>query len=234
MTVQGQNRKVAGKHRRIAAWMRRQAGPLTLWWRSKRGSQDRRWASTRDQLTADMEVRGEDTEAEPQALPSALPEWVIMVLGRPGWFDPTLLGTVRLKLVNLFVRVIQRMAGVPVAATTIGDTIYFREPKFFDPESPAGLALLAHELRHVEQWREQGFVQFSIRYALEFLRHGGYGPNISFEADACEVQRTAQEHLEEEFAHNDDESPCLITPAGHAPNPQYSLLRPYPDLPRGT
>ncbi|MFQ5859389.1 MAG: DUF4157 domain-containing protein [Anaerolineae bacterium] len=124
------------------------------------------------------------------------------------------------------------MARVPIAATTIGDTIYFREWKYFDPHSPLGLALLAHELRHVEQYREQGgVVRFSIHYVWGFVR-GGYGANISFEAEAYKVGNTVKSHLVEEFAHNANKALCLTTLAGHTPNPQYSYLRPYPALPR--
>ena len=167
-------------------------------------------------------------------LPSTLPACCIRVLGRPGWFDPALLTTVRLKPANLFIRAISspRVAGREIAATTIGSTIYFRQPERFDPHSPAGLALLAHELRHVEQYQARGgVVRFFIDYILAYLR-GGYGTNIPFEAEAYEVGRVVYAHLEEEFAYNAGQSLCEITPAGHIPNPRYSLLQPYPTLPR--
>lgn len=171
---------------------------------------------------------------EPNTLPLTLPACCIKVLGRPGWYDPALLTSVRLRPATLFVRTISspRVAGTEVTATTIGSTIYFREPKGFDPHSPAGLALLAHELRHVEQYQERGgVVRFSIDYVLEYLR-GGYGTEISFEAEAYEVGSVVYAHLEAEFAHNAGQVLCEVTEAGHTPNPLYALLRPYPALPR--
>ncbi|MFQ6058641.1 MAG: DUF4157 domain-containing protein [Anaerolineae bacterium] len=179
----------------------------------------------------DMSESGQDIEAAPEALPPTLPECCIKVLGRPGWFDPALLRAVRLRPANPFVRAIQRMARRPIAATTIGDTIYFRDAADFDPHSPPGLGLLAHELRHVEQYRERGgVVRFSAHYVLEFLR-GGYRPDISFEAEAYEVESIVRDHLRQEFTYNASEALCLTTPAGHTPNPQYRLLEPSPTLP---
>jgi hypothetical protein len=168
-------------------------------------------------------------------LPSKLPDYCIRVLGRPGWFDRALLEEVRLRPANLFVRSISSrwVTGTDITATTIGDTIYFRAPERFDPHSPAGLALIAHELRHVEQYREQGgILRFAILYVLEYVLEGGYGMNISFEANAFEVSRIVRGHLEEELAFNSGEGPCVETPAGFKPNPLYRLLSPYPALPR--
>ncbi|MFQ5859443.1 MAG: DUF4157 domain-containing protein [Anaerolineae bacterium] len=171
---------------------------------------------------------------EINGLPSTLPRCCIRVLGRPGWFDPALLWAVRLRPVNLLVRAIssRRVTGTRITATTIGDTIYFRRPERFDPHSPAGLALLAHELRHVEQYRAWGgVVPFSVAYVWEYLREG-YGTNIFFEAEAHEVAGTVQAHLEAELTYNDGELPCLTPPSGHMPNPLYRYLRPCPTIPR--
>jgi len=168
------------------------------------------------------------------ALPPTLPGCCIKVLGRPGWFDPALLHAVRLRPANLFVRAISsaRLTGTEITAITIGNTIYFRRPERFDPHSPAGLALLAHELSHVEQcWASGGVVRFAIEYILEYLR-GGYGTNIAFEAEAYKVGSAVLDHLEAEFAYNAGQSLCEITPAGHTPSALYRFLRPYSALPR--
>src|SRR4029077_17784849 len=45
-------------------------------------------------------------------------------------------------------------------AVTIGDEIYFR-PGRFQPDTPEGSALLAHELAHVAQQRARGPVESS-------------------------------------------------------------------------
>lgn len=172
----------------------------------------------------------------PDTLPLVLPACCIEVLGRPGWFDPALLAAIRLRPANAFVRAISspRVAGKEISATTLGETIYFRQPERFDPTSPAGLALLAHEIRHVEQYRDRGgVVRFALAYISEYMR-GGYGTGISFEADAYQVGRIVYAHLEEEFAYNAGQPPCVLTPAGYVPNALYSLLRPYPTLPRLT
>ncbi|MFQ5342893.1 MAG: DUF4157 domain-containing protein [Anaerolineae bacterium] len=175
-----------------------------------------------------------ESSFDPNALPPTLPECCLKVLARPGWYDAALLRAVRIQPANLFVRAISspRVAGMEIAATTIGHTIYFRDPAYFDPHSPDGLALLAHEIRHIEQYREQGgVVRFSINYLLEYLR-GGYGTDISAEAEAYELGSTVQAHLEAEFAYNAGQVLCEITPAGHTPNLLYSFLTPYPALPR--
>jgi hypothetical protein len=55
------------------------------------------------------------------------------------------------------------------------------------------VALLGHELVHVQQWREQGPVRFLVRYFGEYLRLRAQGMRhwpayaaISFEAEARE------------------------------------------------
>ncbi len=174
------------------------------------------------------------SEPQPGTLPPRLPECCIRVLARPGWYDLELLQRVRLRPANLFVRAISspRVAGTEVAATTIGNTIYFRQLEQFDPHSPAGLALLAHEIRHVEQYLAHGgVVRFSVDYVLQYMR-GGYGTEISFEAEAYHIGSVVYAHLEEEFAYNGGQVLCQVTPAGHNPNPQYTFLTPYPPLPR--
>ena len=57
-----------------------------------------------------------------------------------------------------------RMGG-PAAAVTLGRTIVFH------PEARCTRQLLAHELEHVRQWREDPLL-FPLRYALATLRHG--------------------------------------------------------------
>jgi hypothetical protein len=56
-----------------------------------------------------------------------------------------------------------RMGG-PAAAVTLGRTIVFH------PGARVTRELLAHELEHVRQWREDAL--FPLRYTLATLRHG--------------------------------------------------------------
>lgn len=73
--------------------------------------------------------------------------------------------------------VLGRMGG-PAAAVTLRRTI------IVSPAYPVTPALIAHELTHVRQWRED--VLFPVRYALASLRHG-YHAN-PYEVEAREVE----------------------------------------------
>lgn len=213
------------------------AGVAAWWWRRRQQKTEPETTPqdagelTRVSTLADAEA---DTTAQ-TVLPPALPECCVNVLGRPRWYDRELLRSVKIRPANAFVRAISspQVAGTEITATTIGDTIYFRQPEGFDPHAPAGLALLAHEVRHVEQYREHGGI---IGFALDYIRQyraAGYGTDISFEKEAYEIGSIVQTHLTEEFTHNDGESVCRMTPAGeHGPNLAYAYLEPYPDLPK--
>lgn len=50
------------------------------------------------------------------------------------------------------------------AAMTLGRSVLVRRDRLAD------VALLAHELVHVRQWREQGRVRFAARYTADYLR----------------------------------------------------------------
>lgn len=204
-------------------------GLLAVWWRRRQEGQD-----LGERQIADERLSREAAVSPSEELPASLPECCIEVLCRPGWYDRSMLREVQIKPANAFVKLIssERVAGTDITATTIGDTIYFRKPEEFDPHSPAGLALLAHEIRHVEQYQEHGgLVGFAIDYVRQYLQ-GGYGEGISFEAEAYELQGIVYKHLEQEFAYNSDHNLCEVTPAGHRPNLQYAYLEPYPELPR--
>lgn len=205
-------------------------GLIALLWDRRRSPQQPH-AGTSDRMHLRASVLD---DAVAPTLPSRLPECCIEVLSRPGWYDRRLLHSVKIKPANRFVRAISnpRVAGTDIAATTIGDTIYFRQAERFDPHTPEGLALLAHEIRHVEQYQALGgILGFGLHYVREFLR-GGYGTNISFEDEAYAIQRAVADHLRREFAHNADAAPCLMTAGGHRRNPEYVSLRSYPDLDR--
>jgi hypothetical protein len=48
---------------------------------------------------------------------------------------------------------------------------------------------LIHELVHIEQYRENGFLKFLLLYSLESIRHGYYENRFEIEA------RAAEEHI---------------------------------------
>ena len=85
-------------------------------------------------------------------------------------------------------------AGRP-AAMTFRHTVYFA-PGCFEPSSTEGIALLAHELAHVEQFRRLGTLRFAARYLGAYLKsrlrgrtpHAAY-TEIPLECAARDVQR---------------------------------------------
>lgn len=66
------------------------------------------------------------------------------------------------------------------AAVTRGSRIYFR-PGSCRPETPAGLALLGHELVHVGQYRRGATW---LTFLLSYLRHGYRKSPLEIEARA--------------------------------------------------
>jgi hypothetical protein len=85
----------------------------------------------------------------PIASPIPLPDGVALVQGRwIPWIGGLFTGSFR-----------------SAAAVTLGDTIVV------NPSVVASASLVRHELEHVRQWREDGFM-FPIRYAMQYARHG--------------------------------------------------------------
>jgi hypothetical protein len=67
-------------------------------------------------------------------------------------------------------------------AITFGEHIYFK-PEYYNPGSPEGFALLAHELLHVLQYRKKGFADFTCEYGLNCQ----FGRNRS-----CAIEQEAE------------------------------------------
>jgi len=101
----------------------------------------------------------------------------------PSGVPPELLGAVvfrRGRLIPWIGGVLGRMAG-PAAAVTLRRTIVVH------PDVSLSPTLLAHELVHVRQWREDFL--FPLRYTLATLRHG-YHDN-PYEVEARELSASA-------------------------------------------
>lgn len=101
----------------------------------------------------------------------------------PTPYGPALPRDVTLRQGDLVPRIgglLTRMHG-PAAAVTLGDTIVVHPSITLSPE------LLAHELEHVRQWREDAL--FPIRYALATLRYGYH--NNPYEVAARAAARAA-------------------------------------------
>ncbi len=164
-----------------------------------------------------------DTTSE---LPRQIPACAVRLLARLAWFtDPDIVSRVRLKKAGWFARLLSspRFVATDIAAIVLGHTIYFRQPNFFDPHTPRGLAFLAHEIKHIEQVEKTGLVAFYWRYWCDYRKYG-YGEKIPIETEAYQLQRTVHAHLRHEFAQNNGHMPCIEMAAPHTPNLDFSIF----------
>lgn len=163
-----------------------------------------------------------------ETIPQGVPRCAINLLARREWFaDPKVVNRVRLAPANWFARLIShpRVNKSRVSAITLRRTIYYRKLDRFNPHTPEGLALLAHEIKHVEQYEQDGTLTFNFNYIWAFVRKG-YGKNIPYEAAAYALQNTVVEHLQREFAANADQASCREKAPPHTPNDAYVKSRP--------
>ena len=79
-------------------------------------------------------------------------------------------------------------------AVTFGDRVFFRSDKF-NEGTPKGLALIAHESRHVGQYQEMGIPLFLLRYLLGLLRSGFSHKKHPMEVALIEEQGTIEAAL---------------------------------------
>lgn len=111
-------------------------------------------------------------------------------------FSPALLQAVWLAPAGVVTRALMRLSdGVML---TWGDTIYYAVSDSVTDEGAAWLALVAHELKHVEQFRRLGKWRFLGRYAWQWLRRG-YA-NIDLEQTAYRFQWWVEEEFRKELA----------------------------------
>jgi hypothetical protein len=75
------------------------------------------------------------------------------------------------------------------AAIVIGNTIHLYNAS--RPEFLKNKAWLCHELKHIQQFRQYGFVPFIFMYVLESILHGYANNKFEIEARAAEEE----EHL---------------------------------------
>jgi hypothetical protein len=153
-------------------------------------------------------------------IPQGIPRCAISLLAREQWFpDHDVLTRIRLAPASRFAQFVSspRFNKRSVSAITLGKTIYYRKSDRFDPHTPRGLALLAHEAKHVEQQERDGIVWFHIIYLLDYRRFG-YGRQIRYEKEAYALQDKVIEHLVKEFAANTGNAPCCEMAAPHTPN----------------
>ena len=79
-------------------------------------------------------------------------------------------------------------------AMTIAPFVFFGKDSY-DPASASSMALLAHELRHIEQYATFGRVRFLWTYARDRLRAGGYRRDLQLEADHYALQSVGEPAL---------------------------------------
>ena len=73
-------------------------------------------------------------------------------------------------------------------AMTVAPFVFYGKSRF-DPSRNASLALLAHELKHVQQYREMGHFGFLLRYFIDKARNGfRYSETLPLEKEAYELQ----------------------------------------------
>ncbi len=132
-------------------------------------------------------------------IPKHLPLYAVNLLARPEWFtDPCIVARANFAKANAIARFLSspRFAGRDdIWAITLGGTIHVRMAEAYDPHSAIGLALIAHEIKHLEQFEKEGFIGFISKYVQSYLAQGGYSTAVKFETEAYEFQRKVEEHL---------------------------------------
>ena len=81
-------------------------------------------------------------------------------------------------------------------AMTISPFIFYGRDQL-DPEQPSSMALLAHELKHVEQYRTMGHVAFLAKYLRDLAKNRfKYAHDLPLEAPAYALQHEVREALQ--------------------------------------
>jgi len=125
-----------------------------------------------------------------------LPQDAIENLKRKEWFpDPSVVDRARAIILPLCPRYIATRR----TAISWGHFIIFTKPRYYDPCSIQGLALLAHELKHVEQYEIAGRLRFLWRYLREWLKAGCDLDRHPYEREAYALQERVKKRLKEEW-----------------------------------
>ncbi len=71
----------------------------------------------------------------------------------------------------------------------------------YEPASLRSVSLLAHELKHIEQYRRHGHFLFLLRYFWHLARNGlRYSRDLPLEAEAYDLQDDVEDALRDTFA----------------------------------
>lgn len=130
-------------------------------------------------------------------MPRQLPQDAIENLKRKEWFpDPSVVDRAQAVILPFCPRYIASRR----RAITLGHLIIFTKPRYYDPGSIQGLALLAHELKHVEQYETWGIFRFLWRYLKEWLKVGYDLGRHPSEKEAYDLEKRVKKRLKEEWA----------------------------------
>jgi len=164
------------------------------------------------------------------SIPKYLPPCAINLLARGEWFtDPGIVARTNFADANAIARFLSspRFAGRDdIWAITLGGTIHVRMPEAFDVHSAVGLALIAHEIKHVEQYEREGLFNFMRKYLQSYRAEGGYSSAVAFETEGYEFQKFVEQHLANEFWGNSGIACCAELAEPHTPNLSFVKIVP--------
>lgn len=96
---------------------------------------------------------------------------------------------------------LRAVVGSTAEAITLGNRVFVKDEVFEAIVEGARPDLVAHELAHVDQWRDHG-ISFLVRYVGEYVRfrilgvpHDAAYRAISYEVAAATAERLAPERL---------------------------------------
>ena len=99
---------------------------------------------------------------------------------------------------------VRKFARITPAAYTSGNNIHFAPGKY-DPDSVNGIARIAHEITHTQQYSQYGKIRFRVKYLAFFFK--GKNEHLSddeayetipFEKEAYEKAANVMKHLQAE------------------------------------
>lgn len=163
-----------------------------------------------------------------ELIPERIPDCAARLLARGEWFsDPGVVRRAKLNIATGLVAFLssERFSKGRTKAITLGKTIYFCGVDQYQPHIVNGLALIAHELKHVEQYESDKLLGFYAKYLWGYLRHG-YGKDIGYESTAYAFETVVKDHLQGEFNDNAGISPCKQIGEIHTPNLEFVLKPP--------
>ncbi len=149
-----------------------------------------------------------------------LPSCAVKTLHRQEWFShPEVVERAKIAILPSCPKWLSRRR----SAFTLGGLVILTEAKYYAPWSAQGLALLAHELKHGEQYLEAGVLRFLGRYFRNWLKFG-YTEAHPQEREAMEFEGHVERHLRREFEFNGGKGACYMENGRGSSADDYRLL----------